>query len=404
MGTSPKASLDDVGLDTRIANLEEKLRKAVKAEEAHQHTEAGLRDALAYAETIVDTVREPLLVLDGDLRVLTASHAFYQTFGVSREDTEGRLLYDLGNGQWNIPALRNLLEEVLPLEKSFRDFEVLHEFPGLGRRVLLLNARKLWREGNHTERVLLAIEDFTEHKRLEEELLRSNEDLQRFAYVAAHDLRSPLNSALNLSQLLAERLEGRLEEDESRMLALSVESMQRLGALMQDILTYAEMSTAPRQQALVPLQEALRIALANLQHEIDRNEADIRVGSLPDVRGDLSQLAMVFQNLIGNALKYRIEESPCIRIEAMQEGNHWRLSVSDNGEGFEAEYATQIFEPFKRLHGRKVPGSGIGLATCRRIIERLGGRIWAESTPNKGSTFHVTLPIDRITTSVQPPV
>jgi signal transduction histidine kinase len=113
---------------------------------------------------------------------------------------------------------------------------------------------------------------------------------------------------------------------------------------------------------------------------------------------------MVFQNLIGNALKYRIEENPRIRIEAMQEGNHWRLSVSDNGEGFEAEYAAQIFEPFKRLHGPKVPGSGIGLATCKRIIERLGGRIWAESTPRKGSTFHVTLPIDRITTSVQPPV
>ena len=120
-----------------------------------------------------------------------ASRAFYETFGVSKEETEGQFIYDLGNGQWNIPALRTLLEEILPLEKSMKDFEVEHEFPSLGLRVMQLNARKLWREGNHTELVLLAIEDITERKRLSEELVRSNEDMQRFAYVAAHDLRAP---------------------------------------------------------------------------------------------------------------------------------------------------------------------------------------------------------------------
>lgn len=367
-------------------------RDAEKAEGAHRKTEAALRDALSYAESIVDTVREPLLVLDGKLHIITASRAFYQTFGVSREETEGRFLYDLGNRQWDIPKLRTALEEVLPLEKSFNDFEVVHNFPTLGRRVMLLNARKLWREGNQTERVLLAIEDITERKRMEDEMLRSNEDLQRFAYVAAHDLRSPLHAALNLSKLLSRRLEGKLNEDEASMQSMAIQNMERLGALMQDILAYSELAGALRTKTLVPVQDALQIALANLQHHIESNGAEISIGNLPEVMGDRTQLAMVFQNLIGNALKYRRHETLRIRIEAAHENGEWRLSVSDNGQGFEPEYAVQIFEPFKRLHGADVPGSGIGLATCKRIVERQGGRIWAESVPGEGSTFYFTLP------------
>ena len=164
---------------------------------------ATLRRALAYAQSIVDTVREPMLVLDGTLHIRTASRAFYGMFEVSREDTEGQFIHDLGNGQWNIPALRILLEGVMKDGKDFRDFEVTHDFPQLGRRVMLINARKLWTEESDLLLVLMAIEDVTERKRIHEELVRSNEDLQRFAYVAAHDLRTPLHSALNLSQLLA---------------------------------------------------------------------------------------------------------------------------------------------------------------------------------------------------------
>jgi PAS domain S-box-containing protein len=162
-------------------------------EDGNQQRRAALKDALAFNQTIVDTVREPLLVLDSNLRVTMASRAFYRTFGVSPEDTLENHIYDLGNGQWNIPALRTLLEEVLPKHKAFDDFQVVHEFPSLGRRVMLLNARRLWRETNNTEHILLAIEDVTERQRIADELVRSNEDLQRFV---CRGTRPPLTAQL----------------------------------------------------------------------------------------------------------------------------------------------------------------------------------------------------------------
>jgi two-component system CheB/CheR fusion protein len=346
-----------------------------------------------YSRSIVDTVREPLLVLDSTLRVITASRSFYNTFGVSRQEAEGRLVYDLGNGQWNIPALRTLLGEVLPRKKEFHDYEVRHNFPVLGDRVMLLNARELWTEAAETNLILLAIEDITDRKRIADELLRANEDLQRFAYVAAHDLRSPLNAALHLSQLLARRVEAKLDEKEREMLRNSIESMQRLGTLMNDVLAYSETGNVPQLCTLVWLEEPLRIALANLQHHIEASGAAITVSELPTVETDRTQTAMLFQNLIGNAIKYQRNDCPLrISIEAVQLGTHCRVSVADNGLGFKTEYAAYIFEPFKRLHGMEIKGSGIGLATCKRIVERWGGRIWAESVPGEGSTFFFTIP------------
>jgi PAS domain S-box-containing protein len=351
--------------------------------------------ALEYARSIVDTVREPLLVLDSSLYVRTASRSFYSTFGVNREETEGRFVYDLGNGQWNIPALRTLLEEVLTMDKAFEEYEVVHRFPVLGERVMLLNARKLWTEADETSLILLAIEDVTERKRIADELVRSNEELQRFAYVAAHDLRSPLNSALNLCQLLAQRVKTKFNEKEREILGTAIESIERLSKLMNDLLEYSETGNVPQHRVLVSLGDPLRVSLANLQHHIDASGATITVRELPTVEIDRTQTALLFQNLIGNAIKYRREDTPLrVHIEAVQEGTDCRVSVTDNGQGFKAEHAVYIFEPFRRLHGAEIKGSGIGLATCKRIVERWGGRIWAESIPGEGSTFFFTIPGD----------
>jgi PAS domain S-box-containing protein len=390
--SSSKTGISDQDLWARISQLESLLEEAAVRHGADKGTKAGLIGALAYSESIVDTVREPLLVLDGTLHVRTASQSFYRTFGVFPEETIGKFVYDLGDGQWNIPALRRLLEEVLPQEKSFRNFEVSHTFSALGHRVMLLNGRKLLQEDGEPEGVLLAIEDVTARKRIEDDLIRSNEDLQRFAYVAAHDLRSPLNSGLRLLQLLSRRTKPSLDEEDASTLDLAIKNLQRLGALMHDILSYSEASNAPQHRVEVSLYESLTIALENLQHHIEECSATIEVSELPSVTADRTQIIMVFQNLIGNALKYRRDLSPHIYISAVHEDNYWRISVRDNGEGFSPEYSAGIFEPFKRLHGPNVAGSGIGLATCKRVVERLGGRIWADSVPGEGSVFHFTLP------------
>lgn len=375
----------------RVEHLEEQVAAGQRTDLAHIATELRLQGALDYVESIIDTVREPILVLDESLRVRTASQAFYDTFAVSPDKTIGKFVYDLGNRQWGIPNLRTLLEEILPIEKISRDFEISHDFPLLGPRIMLLNARKLPDENNGSEHILLAIEDITERKRMEEESRRKNEDLESFAYIAAHDLRSPLNSGMNLLQLLARNVKDLRTEDRD-MLNLAIMNFRRLGVLMQDILSFSVASNAAQRPRMISLEEPLHMALANIAHHIEQTGATITVGNLLTVRAEPTQMVMLFQNLISNAIKYRRDEPPHVRVESVREGSYCHFSISDNGEGFDAEQAAKIFEPFKRLHGPDIPGSGIGLATCKRIIERLGGRLWAESTPGVGSTFHFTLP------------
>jgi signal transduction histidine kinase len=340
---------------------------------------------------IIATIREPLLVLDETFRIKMASRSFYETFQVTPALTEGRLLYEIGDGQWDIPELRVLLDDVLSKEKAVENFEVRHDFPALGRLTMSLSARRLRREGNPTALILLALEDVTARKQIEEELLRSNEDAQRFAYVAAHDLRAPLNSAMMLLQLLQQKTEAKLRDDESQMLALATANLQRLQALMSDMLAYAQVGGAGK-RTTVSLREPLQMALSNLQRDIEETGAQVNFGLLPTLRTDRYQLTLVFQNLISNAIKFRSDRPPCLQIGAKKEKGEWTVFIGDNGQGFDPQYAEQIFLPFKRLHGPNTPGSGIGLATCKRIVERLGGRIWAEAAQGEGATFYFTLP------------
>jgi signal transduction histidine kinase len=348
--------------------------------------------ALIALQTIVATIRNPLLVLDRGLHVKLASRSYYETFQAAPGATEDRLLGELGNGQWDIPELRALLDDVLSKGSVVENFEVRGDFPSLGSRVMSLNARKLSPDGNPAARILLAIEDITSRKQIEDELLRSNEDAQRFAYAAAHDLRAPLNTALMLLQVLSQKTGAKLEEEERQALSLATANLQRLKSLMGDILSYAQVGGSENKEP-VSLQAPLRMALANLQKDIQDTEAEISFGPMPVVNSDPSQLTLVFQNLVSNAVKFRCGRAPRIVIGATRGQRETVVSVADNGEGFDPEYALRIFQPFKRLHGPETPGSGIGLATCKRIVERMGGRIWAESA-GKGATFYFALPDD----------
>ena len=233
------------------------------------------------------------------------------------------------------------------------------------------------------------------HKQLEInalELRRSNEDLSQFVHVASHDLRSPLNTVLVYAELLQRKYATRLEDGQELLQHLS-DAAKRMGRLIEDLLAYARISAAaPPATELADANIALAAAIENLRSSIHATGAEIMHDALPAVLIPPTPLGQVFQNLIGNAIHYRSAETPRIHISVSDEGEHWLFSCKDNGIGIAPEYQTQIFEPFKRLHGVDRPGSGIGLAVCQRVVTRFQGRIWVESQPDNGSTFYFTLP------------
>jgi signal transduction histidine kinase len=342
-------------------------------------------------KNIVATIHEPLLVLDGTLNVRMASRSFYETFQLTKADIEGRDLGEIGNGEWNIPQLSAVLKDVLPKGHIVENFEVTADFAAMGHRVLSVSARKLWCEDNLTKLILLTIADITERKRSEEELLRSAEDSQRFASVAAHDLCAPLRSSTALLEILERNTREQLEAGNSHLLSMARQNLERLQSLVSAILTYSQVGGG-LDWSFVKLDEPLQIALTNLRKEIEESRARIDCDPLPSVSTDRSLIVLIFQNLLSNALKYRREAAPYIRIQAKHEDDAWIISVTDNGQGFDQKFAKAIFEPFKRLHGSGTPGTGIGLATCARIVKRLGGRTWAESTKGHGATFYFSIP------------
>ncbi len=468
----------------------------------------GARD---FAEGIVETVQHPLLVLDSDLRIRRASSAFYRTFHVTPSDTTGKLIHEIGNGQWSSPALRRTLDEALTRDVAFRDLDVAHDFPVIGRRTMRLNARRIVDRNPMGSALLLAIEDVTDRKeaaeiqyrrlfesakdaivildaesaqvvdvnpyftelsrylrdevlglrfweippflnakeahsltqdtrqqktlrydsvrmdardgremvvdiaaslygvnqktfiqlnirdvtekrRTEETLRRSNLDLQQFAFAASHDLQEPLRTIVSYVQLLQKQYQGSLGEDADQYIGYITSATSRMRQMVLDLLGYSQIVRAEGTVTEVSLEAVLSTALLNLQMAISSSGSVVSFDPLPVVMIDQTHLLQLFQNLISNAIKYRSEAPPRIHISARESGPEWIVSVKDNGLGLDPKYAEHIFTVFKRLHGREFPGTGIGLAICKRIVERYGGRIWVESHPGAGSTFFFALP------------
>ena len=346
-----------------------------------------------FAEAIVETVREPLVILNQNLQVVKANKKFYETFQSAHEETEGRLIYDLGNGQWNIPKLRELLENILPAHSTFRDFEVTHEFDRVGRKVMLLNASEIFNPNAQARTILLAIEDATDRKHAEEALRTTNAELQHFAYALTHDMQEPLRMVVNFTQLLAEEYDGKLDEDADKFISYSVQGALRIEALLKALLAYWEVSERERGR-LSPIDcgAVLAKTLFNLQAAIAESGAVVTSDPLPTVAAEEVLLMQVFQNIISNSIKYRGKEVPRIHVSAERCGDGWQFAVRDNGIGIDPEDAERIFGMFKRLHGSDIPGTGIGLAICKKVVERQGGKIWVESEAGRGSTFKFTIP------------
>jgi light-regulated signal transduction histidine kinase (bacteriophytochrome) len=226
-----------------------------------------------------------------------------------------------------------------------------------------------------------------------EALQRSNADLEQFAYAASHDLQEPLRMISLYTQLLQEEYSGLLDETGRSYVDFAVSGAQRMERLLQDLMAYSRVSVAP--QGLTERADAraaLDAALGNLEATVRKSGAQFHISELPWVAAPSVHMVLLFQNLVGNALKYCGGNVPEVWINAERAERFWRFSVRDNGIGIEPQYAKQIFGVFKRLHGAEYEGTGIGLAVCQRIVERTGGRIWLESTPGEGSTFYFTLP------------
>ena len=352
---------------------------------------------------VIDTIREPVVVLDAEFRVLHANMAFFATFAVEPADTIGRVLFALGDGQWDIAALRELLCDKLAVQLQLHDFEVDHVFPGIGRKIMLLNAGVISHVPRAERTILLAIEDVTERRftewRLAEhaiELERSNSALDEFATVASHDLQEPLRKILSFGERLQLSAGSALDGDSRHSLTRMLDAAARMRILVADVLAYAQVTTRVAPFTPTDLTDIAGHVMEDMETAITESGGRVEVGALPIIDADPIQMRQLVQNLLSNALKFaRSGTPPVVRIAAtLSPPRRCTLTVSDNGIGFKQGYANQIFRMFERLNGRsEYPGSGIGLAICRKIVERHHGTIVAGSAPGHGATFTVILPV-----------
>jgi PAS domain S-box-containing protein len=390
---------------TELKMADEQLQKEIAA---RKRAEQAVQEAREYAESIVETVREPLVVLDTDLRVISVNHSFYQAFKVTPEDTEGKLIYDLGNRQWNIPKLRVFLEEIIPRNNQFQNFEVDHEFPTIGRKMMLLNARQIYSKGIGAQMILLAIEDITERKKAEEETKKLSEDLRHraieleaaykeleaFSYSVSHDLRTPLLGMNGLSHILLDRYSNHLDAKGRQFLSIIHSSTQKMLQLIDDLLTFSRSGHQPMEPSDIDMGELGKAVFEELKSFIPNRPLLLDIQTLRPARGDPSMIRQVFGNLLSNAIKFtRPKEAGVIQIGCIAKENQNIYYVKDNGVGFDMQDASKLFEVFQRHHTvDEFEGTGVGLAIVERIIQRHGGQVWAEGEVNKGATFYFTIP------------
>jgi len=241
--------------------------------------------------------------------------------------------------------------------------------------------------------------------RLEEarqDLERSNRDLEQFAYAASHDLQEPLRKIRSFTELLARRYKGQLDERADKYVDYIVDGATRMQRLIMDLLTYSRVGRGELETEPTDANRVLSETLDDLEQAIEESGAKIEVAPLPTLPANPRQIKLVFQNLLANAIKFR-REAPVIAVAAEQRGGEWVFSVRDNGIGMKPEYFDRIFQVFQRLHSRdEYPGTGIGLAVCKKIVERHGGRIWVESQPGQGSCFFFSIPLNRPKSSAMP--
>ena len=381
-------------LDTDL--LVRSLRFAIERKRAE--LEALRKHEVKY-RTIFENASEPIIYVDSDCIVIDANEKTESIFGYRPSEVVGHSILDL-NLFW--PDEMKRVVQLLTQARTgkFSQLEELHVRHKRGHMVPVEVSTSPVEDDSGIHGFLTIVRDISERREAETrlarytaDLKRSNEELEQFAYVASHDLEEPLRMVRSYVQLLARRYEGKFDPEADEFIKFAVEGASHMQSLIDSLLTYSRVTTRGREFRPVDCEEVMVRTLAHLKAAIEKSKAVITYDALPRVSGDEVQLSQLFQNLISNAIKFHGEEPPNVHISAKKEDSHWVFSVKDKGIGIEHKYAERIFIIFQRLHGQEeYPGSGIGLAVCRRIVERHGGRIWVESEPGHGSTFYFSLP------------
>ncbi len=364
-----------------------------------KRAEESLRQRTEELEQLLDILPEAIWISDDpECKVIHGNRFANELLGVTENDNISQSAEAPAVKLRQFSQGRELSSDELPMQvaartgKSQHDFELRIDRTGDITHTLIGGAVPLFDPIGQPRGVVAAFHEITERKRAEDELRRSNAELEQFAYVASHDLQEPLRAVAGMVQLLSQRYKGKLDERADEYIGHAVEASLRMQNLINDLLDYSRVSRFGKPFVPTALESCVKTALANLDAVIQENQAQITYDPLPTVQADPGQLTQVFQNLIGNAIKFRGENSPCVHINAEIFEGSWRIAISDNGIGIEPQYFERIFLVFQRLHTRReYPGTGIGLSLCKKIIERHGGQIWVESLPGQGSTFYFSL-------------
>lgn len=387
-----------------------------------------------YAESIVSTIREPLIILDKKLRIKTANASFYRVFKAEVAETEGKLFYEIQNDQWDDEVMRSLLEKVLPEKQRLSDFEIIVNFASIGKRTLLLNAVQIVNEKNDENLILLAIDDITERrfveqklktfsndletqvtertislKKLIEELRQTNMQLDQFAHVASHDLQEPLRKI----SIFSKRLQGTSTQDLSEEVRSYITKIDgaagRMSQLIQDLLNYSRLLHKEKAFSKTNLNVILKNVVDDFEVLLQEKNGSVKCDELPTIKAIPLQMNQLFYNLINNALKFSRADVPSVisitsralsreEVEKYPDSNpllsYIEIIFKDNGIGFEQQYAQKIFTIFQRLHSKtSYSGTGVGLALCKKIVDNHQGTIFSFAKEGNGASFHVILPI-----------
>jgi two-component system CheB/CheR fusion protein len=402
-------AIEDITERREIENGLEKTRKELEA------TKISEDAAREYAESLINTIREPLIALDQDLRVVSVSPSFYEVFKVKPEETVGQLIYDLGNKQWDIPKLRELLETILPQKTTFDNYEVEHDFATIGRRIMLLNARQIERVLGKERIILLAIEDITERREIENGLEKAHEELKELAtelkrtarvkseFLAnmSHELRTPLNSINGFSEVLYDETFGPLNKKQKIYVNNVLSSGKHLLLLINQILDMAKVESGKMTLALssLPMKRLLNEISLLVADMVSKKKLQLLLEiaeDLPNIEADELNVKQIIYNLLSNAVKFTPEGGK-IGMRAKKADSEIEIVIWDRGVGIAPENMEKIFEGFFRVdtpYSRVTEGTGLGLPLSKKLVELHGGKLSVESAGlNKGASVRFTLPI-----------